>query len=544
MAAILSRTYSWFDRTILELGREVRISYLPPLMVYVAYGISSLSAIVGTFFVKEYLGLSAEFLAALGFWVGIPWVLKMPIGHLVDLIWRHKSALVYLGGGLIAASLAIMIGLVGSTEAMRAIMPTGAWYVLSVLLAPIGYVVQDVVADAMTVEAVPRVDEAGRPLDPDLRRLMHTTMQTLGRVAVIAGGATVAFVNIYLFSGVESMSQAEKAAIYLLIYQLALVIPVVSVLGVALASYIKRRDIGRLRARGYGLEEARELVEGRREETEANWWILGGSLAFVVFTVGMGLGQFPLNQEIIFVGSMGIVLFLMWRLLQVLEPEARRTLVGTAVIIFAYRAIATPGAGETWWMIDVLAFDQQFLGVLALIGGGLTLAGMFIFRRFLAEKSIAYIVVILTLVSTLLSLPIVGMFYGLHEWTAALTGGVVDARFIAIIDTAIESPLGQIAMIPMLAWIANSAPENLKATFFAVMASFANLALSASMLGTKYVNQIFTITREVKDTDTGLVTIPADYGELGMLLITVTVITLVLPIAAILLVRGSRLSSA
>ncbi|MEE8041588.1 MAG: hypothetical protein V3T15_02200 [Pseudomonadales bacterium] len=94
MAAILSRTYSWFDRTILELGREVRISYLPPLMVYVAYGISSLSAIVGTFFVKEYLGLSAEFLAALGFWVGIPWVLKMPIGHLVDLIWRHKSALV------------------------------------------------------------------------------------------------------------------------------------------------------------------------------------------------------------------------------------------------------------------------------------------------------------------------------------------------------------------------------------------------------------------------------------------------------------------
>lgn len=544
MAAILSRTYSWFDRTILELGREVRISYLPPLMVYVAFGISSLSAIVGTFFVKEYLGLSAEFLAALGFWVGIPWVLKMPLGHLVDLIWRYKSALVYLGGGIIAASLAIMIGLVGSTEVMRDIMPVGAWYVLSVLLAPIGYVVQDVVADAMTVEAVPRVDAAGRPLDPQLRRLMHTTMQTLGRVAVISGGAAVAFVNIYLFSGVESMSTSEKAAIYLLIYQLALVIPVVSVLGVALGSYIKRRDIGRLRARGYELDEARELVEGRPEPTEANWWILGGSLAFVVFTVGMGLGQFPLNQELIFVGSMGIVLFLMSRLLQVLEPEARRTLVGTAVIIFAYRAVATPGAGETWWMIDVLAFDQQFLGVLALIGGGLTLFGMFIFRRFLAEKSIAYIVVILTIVSTGLSLPIVGMYYGLHEWTAALTGGVVDARFIAIIDIAIESPLGQIAMIPMLAWIANSAPENLKATFFAVMASFANLALSASMLGTKYVNQIFTVTREVKDTDTGLVSIPADYGELGMVLITVTVITLVLPFAAIVLVRWSRLSSA
>ena len=47
---------------------------------------------------------------------------------------------------------------------------------------------------------------------------------------------------------------------------------------------------------------------------------------------------------------------------------------------------------------------------------------------------------------------------------------MVDARFIALVDTALESPLGQIAMIPMLAWIANSAPEKLKATYFAVMA--------------------------------------------------------------------------
>ena len=42
-------------------------------------------------------------------------------------------------------------------------------------------------------------------------------------------------------------------------------------------------------------------------------------------------------------------------------------------------------------------------------------------------------------------------------------------------------------MIPMLAWIAKNSPVELKATFFAVMASFTNLALSASSLGTKYL---------------------------------------------------------
>ena len=195
-------------------------------------------------------------------------------------------------------------------------------------------------------------------------------------------------------------------------------------------------------------------------------------------------------------------------------------------------------------MIDDLGFDQQFLATLSLIGATLTLAGMFIFRRFMAERSIAYIIGWLTVVGTLLSLPTIGMYYGLHHWTAAVTGGVVDARFIAVIDTALESPLGQIAMIPMLAWIANSAPEKLKATFFAVMASFTNLALSASQLGTKYMNEIFLVTREVKDPNTGQVTVPADYGELGLLLISVTAIGFALPLLAILLVKRTRFRNA
>ena len=241
---------------------------------------------------------------------------------------------------------------------------------------------------------------------------------------------------------------------------------------------------------------------------------------------------------------MAIVLFLMNRLVRVLEPADRLVLVGTAVIIFVYRAMPTPGAGQTWWMIDELGFDQQFLAVLSLISSVLTLFGMFLFRRFMAERSIAYVVVFLTIASTLLYLPIVGMFYGLHQWTATMTGGVVDAHFIALVDTALESPLGQIAMIPMLAWIANSAPSHLKATFFAVMASFTNLALSASQLGTKYLNQLFTVTREVKDRATEVVSVPADYGELGWLMITAMLLGLLLPIAAVAVIRLSPFKSA
>lgn len=537
------RLWHWLDRNILSLGREMRWSYLPPLMVYMAAGISGLTGIVGTFFVKDYLGLSAAFLAALGFWAGVPWALKMPLGHLVDLIWRWKSVMVFFGAGMIAASLGIMVGLLTDREAMSAMLSPGAWYVASVLLAAVGYVIQDVVADAMTVEAVPRVDEQGKPVDPAQRKLMNTTMQTLGRVAIIGGTVLVALINIYVFSGTHALPEEQKVDLYRRIYQMSMVIPLISVAGVLIAMALKHRDRQRLRTQGRDAVEIEILLSGRSETTSPNWWILGGSLVFVAFTLGMGFSNVPYNQEIIFAGSFGIIAFLLLRLTRELDPDARSTLLGTVIIIFVFRAMPGPGEGVTWWFIDELQFDQQFLSVLSLIGSALTLAGMFLFRRFMADHSIAYVIGFLTLLSGLLSLPYVGMYYGLHQWTAAVTGGVVDARFIALVNTALESPLGQIAMIPMLAWIANSAPGHLKATYFAVMASFVNLALSASALGTKYLNEIYIVSREVKDKS-GIITVPADYSQIGELLIVQLIIGVGVPFAAIGLLHVLRLRSA
>ena len=541
---MLAGIFRWIDVNILALGREMRLSYLPPLMVYVAYGISGLTGIVGTFFVKDYLGLSAAFLAALSFWGVIPWALKMPLGHLVDLLWRWKSWLVFLGAGLIGASLLIMVGLLTDRTAMTAVMPAEAWYVCSFLLAPVGYVIQDVVADAMTVEAVPRVDEHGNPVPQEARKLMNTTMQTLGRVALVGGLALVAAINLYLFEGVETLSEAEKVAVYRSIYLSATAIPLISIAGIAFAYFLKRREARRLLARGMDPEQVRKLLQEPEERPAPNWWILGGSLVFVAVTLAIGLGSVPHGQELIFIVSLAIIVFLLWRLARELEPAAREVLVATALVLFVFRAMPGSGAGTTWWMIDVLKFDESFQARLSLVAYALTLVGMFGLHRFMAEKSIATIVVALSVAGAVLALPNIGMFYGLHEWTAAHTGGVVDARFIALIDTALESPLGQIAMIPMLAWIANSAPANLKATYFAVMASFSNLALSAAQLGTKYLNQAYVVTREVRDQASGVVKVPADYSEVGALLIAVTVIGLLLPLVTVAGIRRLKLRTA
>ena len=289
----MNKIVSFFDRTFLDLGRQFKWTYLPPLMVYMAAGISGLTGIVGTFFVKDYLNLSAAFLAGLGFWAGIPWALKMPLGHLVDLIWKKKNYMVYFGASLIALSLLIMYGLIIHTEYMSTYLKVETWFVISVILAPVGYVVQDVVADAMTVEAVPLTDEQGNDYSKDQIKVMHTTMQTLGRFAIIGGTVLVAFINVILFRNVENLELDQKIDLYGSVYIYALIIPIVSILGVILANYLRAQKIKELSSKGLEFKEERG-----EEKTKVNWWILGGSLIFVIFTLSIGSFKVPLLKKL------------------------------------------------------------------------------------------------------------------------------------------------------------------------------------------------------------------------------------------------------
>jgi len=492
--------------------REMRWTYVPPLMVYLAAGISGFTGIIESFFVKEELGLSAAFLAGLGFWAGLPWALKMPFGHLVDLHWHRKSMFVYLGAALMAGSMAIMIGLTGHKTFMATIMALDKWYVIATLVSPVGFVLQDVVADAMTVEAVPSYDENGVKIPQHEFERMHITMQTLGRIAIIGGSAIVAGVGGWLAMSIS----------YYSMYKLSLIIPVISVLGAIIGVWNVRRLRIHYRNSGCSEEEICELMRPEVCNMKPNWYILGGGIVFVVISVTLGMSQLAAKKEVIFFASLAIVIYLMRHLLKDLEPLKRRDIVGIAIIVFVFRAMPGIGAGASWWQIDVLKFDEAFFGTLRQISSILAIIGMFALRGWMSRRPIPYLVIFLSVYATLMMMPFVGMYYGLHEWTEKIFG--FGARTIAIIDTMADSPMGQVSMIPMLAWIAREAPLEQKATYFAVMAAFTNLALSASSLGTNYLNEIFVVGR-------------GQYGELGKLMITATVIGLVLPVATVIIVN-------
>ena len=288
--------------------------------------------------------------------------------------------------------------------------------------------------------------------------------------------------------------------------------------------------------------KAKNMIFVIPEMTKPNLLIIIWSIIFVIFTLAVGTSNVKFSQEIVFVGSFTIILFLLIKLSKELDANAKKMLLGTAIAIFAFRAMPGVGQGGSWFEIDVLNFDQEFLSLLGLIASILTIIGIFILRPLMEKSSMTKLIVILSIAGSFFILPSIAMFYGFHEYTSKITNGLVDARFIAIFNTALESPLGQVSMIPILAWIAQSAPSHLKATFFAVLASFTNLALSASNLGTKYLNEVFVITREVK-TNKGDIKVAEDYSELGMLLIVVCLLTLIIPILVTYIIKKIKLLS-
>ena len=117
-----------------------------------------------------------------------------------------------------ATSSMIMFGLIQYKTEMLNLLNAETWFVISTLLAPIGFVLQDVVADAMTVEAVPKTDDSGKEINFNELKSMNVSMQLLGRVSIIFGTLLVSMINLIVFANSSEMTELEKVKAYGNIY--------------------------------------------------------------------------------------------------------------------------------------------------------------------------------------------------------------------------------------------------------------------------------------------------------------------------------------
>ncbi len=478
--------------------KALKRRYVPLLMIYFAYGAQAITGVALTFWEKDFLTLSAEEILAVSVWVWLPFSIKMVFGQLVDVVplfGSRRRSWVFLGATFMALGYLMLYGMSVQSPYLDWMGGQFNMYLGAQLIMVLGFVIQDVTADAMTVEVVDR-NQADDVVKAEL-----AIVQVLGRLSLMIASAVAGGLGGYLAGSLG----------YETVFLLALIVPLISVLGAILV---------KLDGEGGSLSE-------EPSKTKLNPIIFGGGIAFAVFSVLMGFSQSGVAQEVTFVVSFVLICWMLSTMLKGQEAHMVKSIVLTFTALFIFRATPSVGPGYNWWAIDVLGFDQNFFGVLRTYGGFAALIILWFASDFIAKKPIRAVLILLIFLGFLFSLPDVALFHGLHESLG------INPRTIALLDTVAESPLVHLSMIPMLALIAYYAPDGQRATWFAVSASLMNLATTAGSLLTKYLNKMFIVSREIKD-QSGLVVTQADYSELGVLLWTAILISLVAPLLIVL----------
>lgn len=159
--------------------RALRMRYIPLLLIYFAYGASGFIGIAENFWVKEELNMSAEDLVTLGVWLMVPWTIKMIFGQMVDsikILGSNRKVYVYIGAGLMSIATILLIGISGDASWIKS-YPKESVYIFASVLAMVGFVMQDVVADTMSTEVIDK-NQTKEEINQELAMI-----QVLGRLS-------------------------------------------------------------------------------------------------------------------------------------------------------------------------------------------------------------------------------------------------------------------------------------------------------------------------------------------------------------------------
>ena len=80
--------------------KTLKAAYLPVLITYFAYGASGITSVAALYFQKDALGITPAEAAAIAFWVGLPWSMKMVVGVSSDvypILGSRRKAYLFLG---------------------------------------------------------------------------------------------------------------------------------------------------------------------------------------------------------------------------------------------------------------------------------------------------------------------------------------------------------------------------------------------------------------------------------------------------------------
>lgn len=176
------------------------------------------------------------------------------------------------------------------------------------------------------------------------------------------------------------------------------------------------------------------------------------------------------------------------QLKQLRQAVTQKTIWLPTAFLFLLQATPKSEAAFFFFSTNELGFQPEFLGRVRLVTSIATLAGVWLFQRFL--KTVPFRVIFGWSAVIAAALGMTTLLLVTHANRAL----GIDDRWFSIGDTLILTVIGQIAFMPVLVLSARLCPRGVEATLFALLMSITNLAKILSNEGGAVLTHFLGIT--------------------------------------------------
>jgi len=160
------------------------------------------------------------------------------------------------------------------------------------------------------------------------------------------------------------------------------------------------------------------------------------------------------------------------------KASRTKTIWLLALFLFLWTFSPSFGAPFFYYAVDVLKFDQIFLGIVATVGAASSAVGAILYARYVKKiKTRVWI-------NVAIFLGVIATLFDLIYFTQLVQQNLALAKALNIATAAILSVIGSITFLMILNAAALACPKNGEGTTFATLTSFWNIGLiGSSILG-------------------------------------------------------------
>lgn len=176
------------------------------------------------------------------------------------------------------------------------------------------------------------------------------------------------------------------------------------------------------------------------------------------------------------------------QLKQLRQAVTQKTIWLPAAFLFLLQATPSSDSAFFFFTTNELGFQPEFLGRVRLVTSIASLAGVWLFQRFLKTVPFRVIFGWSTVLATALGMTTLLLV------THANRALGIDDQWFSIGDSLILTVIGQIAYMPLLVLSARLCPPGVEATLFALLMSITNLAGLLSHEGGALLTHLLGIT--------------------------------------------------